>query len=107
MSPAVSLWILRFAKGGFCEKIGVQFGWPDMNKMSISLDESNQSWVEEQAGPDADAFVNTVIRHEREYHEKLTALRQAIQDGLDSGISDRTVDQIWAGAKSRYKARHG
>jgi len=78
-----------------------------MGKMSISIDEGNESWVQEQAGQDADAFVNDMIRREREYQQKLVVLRKAIQDGIDSGISDRTVDQIWADAKARYKAKHG
>lgn len=78
-----------------------------MGKMSISLDEGNESWVQEQAGEDPNAFVNDMIRREREYQEKRAALQKALQDGIDSGISDRTVEQIWAEAKARHKAKHG
>jgi hypothetical protein len=33
-------------------------------------------------------------------------LKSAIQEGLDSGVGDRTVGEIWAEAEARYKARH-
>ena len=38
---------------------------------------------------------------------KLLALRAAIQEGLDSGDSDRTVGEIWAEAEARHQAKNG
>lgn len=32
-------------------------------------------------------------------------LKQAIQEGLDSGVIDRTVRDIWTEAEARYRAR--
>ena len=77
-----------------------------MGKISISLDDQSWSWLEEQAG-DAEAYVNTLIHQDQERKRKFVSLKQAIQDGLDSGISERTVDDIWAQAKQRYQAKHG
>ena len=34
---------------------------------------------------------------------KLRALKQAIQEGLDSGVSERTMDEVWADAERRYR----
>ena len=31
----------------------------------------------------------------------------AIQEGLDSGVSDRTVGEIWAEAEARHQAKNG
>lgn len=38
--------------------------------------------------------------------EALQDLRQSIQEGLGSGISDRTVGEIWADAEARFKGRN-
>lgn len=35
------------------------------------------------------------------------ALQEAIQEGLASGVSDRTVNEIWAEAEQRYGTRLG
>ena len=78
-----------------------------MGKMSISLDDAAGAWVQAQAGDDASAYVNDLIHKDQDYKRKFTALKQAIQDGLDSGISERTVDDIWAVAKLRHASQHG
>ncbi len=43
---------------------------------------------------------------DQECARKLAELRQAIQEGIDSGVSGRTVEQIWAKAEAKYRARH-
>jgi antitoxin ParD1/3/4 len=35
------------------------------------------------------------------------ALKQAIQEGLDSGVSNKTVGEIWEEAEQRSKNRRG
>ena len=42
---------------------------------------------------------------DQQYARKLTKLRRAIQEGIDSGVNDRTVEQIWAETKAKYLAR--
>ena len=37
----------------------------------------------------------------------LHALQAAIQDGLNSGVSDKTLRQIWAEAEQRHRSRNG
>lgn len=37
----------------------------------------------------------------------LHVLQAAIQDGLNSGVSDKTLRQIWAEAEQRHQARNG
>jgi len=77
-----------------------------MGKMSVSLDEQSWSWLEEQAA-DAEAYVNALVHQDQQRKRELAVLKQSIQDGLDSGVSERTVDEIWAQAKQRYQAKHG
>ena len=47
------------------------------------------------------------IRRDQEQNAKFLALKAAIQEGLDSGVSNRTVGEISAAAKERHKARNG
>ena len=35
------------------------------------------------------------------------ALQTAIQDGLNSGVSEKTLRQIWAEAEQRHRSRNG
>jgi len=35
------------------------------------------------------------------------ALQAAIQDGLNSGVSEKTLRQIWAESEQRHRSRNG
>ncbi len=48
-------------------------------------------------------YFRDLIRRDQEQSTKLEALNDAIQEGLASGISNRTVGEIWAEAEARYK----
>ena len=52
------------------------------------------------------ALVNK-SRCEQEWSAQFRALKEAIQEGLGSSISDKTVKEIWAEAEQRCRARHG
>lgn len=43
--------------------------------------------------------------NDSEQNAKLIALRQAIQEGLDSGVSNRTMDEAWAEAERRHRRK--
>ena len=57
-------------------------------------------------GNDSEYF-RDLIRRDQERNAQFRALKQAIQEGLDSGVGDKTVKEIWAEAEQRYRARHG
>jgi antitoxin ParD1/3/4 len=80
-------------------------------RKTITLSEQQDEWVKAriESGDytnDSEYF-RDLIRRDQEQNAKLLALRQAIQEGLDSGISDRTMSDIWEEAERRYKARRG
>lgn len=45
--------------------------------------------------------------HQQDQAAALHVLQAAIQDGLNSGVSDKTLRQIWAEAEQRHQARNG
>ena len=45
-----------------------------------------------------------MIRRDQQESSEMLALKMAIQEGLDGGISKRSVREIWQEAERRYKA---
>jgi antitoxin ParD1/3/4 len=78
-------------------------------RKTITLSKQQDAWVKSRIASgdytnDSEYF-RDLIRRDQE--QKLSALKQAIQEGLDSGISDRTVSDAWNEAERRYRARNG
>ena len=78
-------------------------------RKTITLSRQQDAWVKAriESGDytnDSEYF-RDLIRRDQE--QKLNVLKQAIQEGLDSGISERTMSDIWADAQRRSRARHG
>ncbi len=79
-------------------------------RKTITLTEKQAQWVKAQivSGDytnDSEYF-RDLIRRDQERSTKLAALKDAIREGLDSGISDRTVGAIWAEAEARHRRRN-
>ncbi len=79
-----------------------------MATMNVSLPEEMKAWAEAQTADGRYAnvsdYVRDLIRRDREYREEVEALRAAIKVGRDSGISSRTLDDIWEEVKARHVA---
>jgi antitoxin ParD1/3/4 len=75
-------------------------------RKTITVTEQQDRWIKAQI--DRGAFTNDseyirdLIRRDQE-NVKFSALRDAIQEGLDSGISDRSIPQIMAEVEGRLK----
>ena len=80
-------------------------------KKSITVTDRQEQWIRAQVasgeyGNDSEYF-RDLIRRDQERNAHFRALKQAIQEGLESGVGDKTVKEIWAEAEQRYTARHG
>ena len=79
-----------------------------MTKQSVNFTSPNNEWLNAKVAseeyPNKTDIINDLIRREREREEKFYTLKAAIQEGLDSGISDRTVPQIMADVENRLRA---
>jgi antitoxin ParD1/3/4 len=77
-----------------------------MASMNVLLPAPMKGWVEMQidSGKYASSsdYVRDLIRRDQERREKLTALRGAITQGLESGVSEKTLDELWLGMKARH-----
>ena len=80
-------------------------------RKTITLTEQQDRWVKAQIASgdytnDSEYF-RDLVRRDQERKSKYRALKQAITDGVESGVSDRTLNEIWNEAELRYKAKHG
>lgn len=78
-----------------------------MGKISISIDEQTQTWLDQQAGADVDAYVNELIRKDQQCKAAETELCQMLDEAEASGFSERSAKDIWAAAEAEYLARRG
>jgi len=79
-------------------------------RKTITLTDKQDQWVKTRIASgdytnDSEYF-RALVRRDQERNSKLETLRDAVRDGLDSGISDRAVAEIWAEAEARYTSRN-
>lgn len=72
-----------------------------MPKVTLDLSDDATAWIREKvedgAFPSESAYVEALVRWQVE------ALDRALQEGIDSGISDKTADEIWEEALKDYR----
>ncbi|KFC67730.1 Antitoxin ParD4 [Devosia sp. LC5] len=79
-----------------------------MATMNVSLPAAMKEWVEAQVetgryGNSSD-YVRDLVRRDQERGKKVEELRRLVQEGIDSGISPLTADEILD--EARRRARH-
>ena len=82
-----------------------------MATMNVSLPDPMKEWVEAQAQTgrysNASDYVRDLIRRDQERVSKLAELQRLITEGLESGISDRSIGDVLEAARKQVEAaRH-
>jgi antitoxin ParD1/3/4 len=71
-----------------------------MAQMNISIPDKLKSWAESRVAEgrysSTSDYMRDLVRRDQEQEEKLRRLRAAIDDGLASGVSTRTIEDIIA-----------
>ena len=77
-------------------------------RKTISLSRQQDQWVKAQiaAGDftNDSEYIRDLIRRDQEQNAKFQALKAAIREGLDSGVSDKTVPQVMEEVEARLRA---
>ena len=80
-----------------------------MGQVILQLAKTEAEWIEAQVAagrfPDAESFVAELVARDRADAEKLEVLRAAIDEGRNSGISEKSLDEIFEEAMERHAAR--
>jgi antitoxin ParD1/3/4 len=88
-----------------------------MVRMEIKLTPENEKLIERKLGTGQYRSANDVVRealhlleaYDEAYQKKLTALRNEIERGIDSGPgipADEAFQELWARIAARKKKRH-
>jgi len=77
-----------------------------MATMNVSLPDPMKDWVESQVKTghysNASDYVRDLIRRDQEYQDRRETLIKALIAGEKSGVSKRTVEEIWRSVKARH-----
>jgi len=81
-----------------------------MTRKTITITEQMDDWIKEQVkagkyGNDSEYF-RDLIRKDQNKEDSLDALRALLVEGEMSGISDRSLTEIWGEAEERHLSRN-
>ena len=81
-----------------------------MATMNVSLPDAMKDWVEGRAGTgrysNASDYVRDLIRRDRERAEKIARMQRLIDEGIESGVTDKSIKDIRAEARRRLGVDH-
>jgi antitoxin ParD1/3/4 len=81
-----------------------------MATMNVSLPDAMKDWVEGRAGTgrysNASDYVRDLIRRDQERAEKIAQMQRLIDEGIESGVSDKSMKDIRAEARRRAGVDH-
>ena len=78
-----------------------------MATMNISLPDQMKDWVEAQAKDgryaNSSDYVRDLIRRDQRRDAELAEMEALIQEGIDSGMSDKSIEDIWREALAEFE----
>lgn len=76
-----------------------------MATMNVSLPDEMKSWVESQTRTgrysNASDYVRDLIREDQERKDKIAHIQALVTEGLESGISNKSMDDLLQDARAR------
>ncbi|MEQ9795817.1 type II toxin-antitoxin system ParD family antitoxin [Parvibaculum sp.] len=76
-----------------------------MATMNVSLPDPMKDWVEAQAETgrysNASDYVRDLIRRDQERQDKIAHMQGLVTQALESGVSDKSMDEILTEARKR------
>lgn len=82
-----------------------------MATMNVSLPDPMKDWVEAQTETgryaNASDYVRDLIRRDQERNDKIAAMQPFVDDGLKSGIGNRSRDALFTEAVKRAEKSPG
>ncbi|MDZ4376064.1 MAG: type II toxin-antitoxin system ParD family antitoxin [Phenylobacterium sp.] len=78
-----------------------------MATMNVSLPDAMKDWVESQTRSgrygNASDYVRDLIRQDQERRDKILSMQRLIDEGLASGVSESSMDDILIEARRRAR----
>jgi len=74
-------------------------------RKTITLSDVQDAWIKSQiqrgAFTNDSEYIRDLVRRDQQQANSFANLREAIAEGLESGVSERSLDDIWAEAEKR------
>lgn len=81
-----------------------------MATMNISLPAQMKAWVESRSADgryaNASDYVRDLIRRDQERTAKIAHMQGLVDEGRASGVSEKSVEEIFEEAKADHERRH-
>ena len=75
-------------------------------RKTITITDKQAQWVKSQIADEGytndSEYFRALLRKEQRRKESFNALQAAIDEGLNSGISPRSMEEIWADGEAHY-----
>ncbi|MFV2034587.1 MAG: type II toxin-antitoxin system ParD family antitoxin, partial [Halocynthiibacter sp.] len=72
-------------------------------RKTITLSDSQDAWIKSQISRGSftndSEYIRDLLRRDQSQHDRLSKLKQSIADGLESGVSDKFLNDIWGAAE--------
>ncbi len=82
-----------------------------MATMNVSLPDPMKEWVETQTKTgrysNASDYVRDLIRRDQMRGDKIAAMQRFVDDGLQSGVGNKSKDELFSAAITRVEQTHG
>jgi antitoxin ParD1/3/4 len=80
-------------------------------RKSITFTEQQDDWIKKQIEKgdftNDSEYIRHLVRTHQTAQQDLIALEMALDEGLASGESDKSIDDIWKDAELRYAEKNG
>ena len=77
-------------------------------RKTITLTDKQDQWIKAQIATgeytNDSEYIRDLVRRDQEQNARFKALKQAIQEGLDSGVSQKSVAEIMEEVEARLRA---
>lgn len=82
-----------------------------MATMNVSLPDAMKDWVEAQTKTgrysNASDYVRDLIRRDQARTDKVAEMQRFVDDGIESGVGNRSAVELFAVATARAETRRG
>jgi len=77
-------------------------------RKTVTFTEQQNDWIKAQIASgdftNDSEYLRNLVRKDQEQNSKFLKLKAAIQEGIDSGISDMTIPQIWKEVEEKMRS---
>lgn len=80
-------------------------------RKTITLSDTQDAWIKSQISRGSftndSEYIRDLLRRDQTQQDQLAELKQSIAEGLESGLSDQSLKDVWGAAEARHNKLNG